>query len=488
MKRVQMFLAGAFIAVGSLYAQSSDAEWQMEVAKLKETIQSDPAQAAEQAEQLIKGKNKKNVELLTAIGEAYLQADKLSEAQMYAALAKKANGKSALASVLEGDIAAKQKNAGLASQKYEEAIYFDSRCTPAYLKYADIYKSANAGLAIEKLNQLKTLEPSNTAIDKKLAEIYYLKNDFSKAADAYSRFAMGPTANEEDLVKYAFALFLNHDFAKSLEVANMGLKKNPRHAAFNRLAMYNNTDLKRFEEALKAADVFFNECDKADYSYLDYMYYGHLLEELKKYDEAVGQYEKAVELDPTKTDLYKNISSVYEQKNDYKKAICAYHKYYSSLEKEKQTPDLQFQLGRLYYGAGTQPDSLTINVEERKQALMSADSVFQVISEAAPDSYLGNFWRARANSALDPETTQGLAKPFYEEVAALLESKNDPHYNSALVECYSYLGYYYLLAIENPTLKAEAKANKEKSKEYWSKILAIDPANATAKRALDGIK
>ena len=28
MKRVQMFLAGAFIAVGSLYAQSSDAEWQ----------------------------------------------------------------------------------------------------------------------------------------------------------------------------------------------------------------------------------------------------------------------------------------------------------------------------------------------------------------------------------------------------------------------------------------------------------------------------
>ena len=209
---------------------------------------------------------------------------------------------------------------------------------------------------------------------------------------------------------------------------------------------------------------------------------------LKKYDDAVVQYEKAVKMDPTKTDLFKNISSAYEQKNDYKKAISAYQKYYASLDKEKQTPDLQFQFGRLYYGAGTQPDSLAITVEERKQALMSADSTFHAIAEAAPDSYLGNFWRARANSALDPETTQGLAKPFYEEVAALLESKNDPHYNSALVECYSYLGYYYLLAIENPALKAEAKANKDKSIEYWSKILAIDPANATAKRALDGIK
>lgn len=171
-----------------------------------------------------------------------------------------------------------------------------------------------------------------------------------------------------------------------------------------------------------------------------------------------------------------------------KKAISAYQKYYASLDKEHQTPDLQFQFGRLYYGAGTQTDSLTINAEERKQALMAADSVFHSIAEAAPDSYLGNFWRARANSALDPETTLGLAKPFYEEVATLLESKNDPHYNSALIECYSYLGYYYLLAIENPALKAEAMANKEKSKEYWSKILAIDSTNATAKRALDGIK
>lgn len=149
MKRVQMFLAGAFIAVGSLCAQSTDAEWQAEVAKLKGTIQTNPAQAAEEAEHLIKGKNKKNVELLVAIGNAYLDADKLPEAQEYATLARKANGKSALASVLEGNIAMKQKNAGLASQKYEEAIYFDPKCTEAYLKYADVYKSANASLAIE---------------------------------------------------------------------------------------------------------------------------------------------------------------------------------------------------------------------------------------------------------------------------------------------------------------------------------------------------
>lgn len=76
---------------------------------MKETIQTNPAQAAEEAEHLIKGKNKKNVELLVAIGNTYLDADKLPEAQEYATLARKANGKSALASVLEGNIAVKQK-------------------------------------------------------------------------------------------------------------------------------------------------------------------------------------------------------------------------------------------------------------------------------------------------------------------------------------------------------------------------------------------
>ena len=35
MKRVQMFLAGAFIAVGSLYAQTPASEWKVGVAKLK---------------------------------------------------------------------------------------------------------------------------------------------------------------------------------------------------------------------------------------------------------------------------------------------------------------------------------------------------------------------------------------------------------------------------------------------------------------------
>mgnify|MGYP002226245591 CR=1 FL=1 len=121
----------------------------------------------------------------------------------------------------------------------------------AYLKYAQAYKSASPSQAIEKLNQLKAIAPDCLEADKELAEVYYATNRFGKAADTYAKFIDTPVATEDDILKYAFALFLNHDFEKSLAVAQKGLQKNARHAAFNRLVMYNNVDLKRYDEAEK---------------------------------------------------------------------------------------------------------------------------------------------------------------------------------------------------------------------------------------------
>ena len=136
-----------------------------------------------------------------------------------------------------------------------------------------------------------------------------------------------------------------------------------------------------------------------------------------------------------------------------------------------------FELGRLYYDEGTSTDSVKVTLEMRQNALIQADTIFAQIAEVAPDNYIGNFWRARTNSARDPETTQGLAKPYYEKVAEMLLAKNDPRYNSQLLECYRYLGYYYMLQTDYPT-----------SKEYWNKILAINPEDAMAKTALKGIE
>lgn len=477
MKRRFALCIGAILLAGTLAAQTPVSEYQAEVDKVKSLIENEPDQASEEVGELLKGKNKKNVELITSIARAYLDAGKLTEAETYLEMARKVDNKAPEVSVLEGDIAFARKDVGKACQLYEQAIYFDSNCKEAYLKYAQAYKSASPAQAIGKLQQLKAIAPDYLEADKVLAEVYYANNHFDKAVEEYAKFIDTPIATEDDILKYAFALFLNHDFEKSLLVARKGLQKNARHAAFNRLAMYNYTDLKRYEEAEKAAIAFFNDSDNADYSYLDYRYYGTLLSALKKYDQAVIEYGKALEKDNTQNDVWREISDTYEQNNDYTQAIIAYQKYYDSLNQGKKTPEVLFRLGRLYYGQGTSADTLAVQPADRKTALQAADSVFTLVAEQAPDSYLGELWRARTNSAMDPETTEGLAKPHYEKVVDVLLAKNEPKYNSVLIECYSYLGYYYLLKSDYPT-----------SKEYWNKILAIDPINATAKKALDGIK
>lgn len=477
MKRLNLFLLGACVAASSLYAQSED--WKAGVAKVKDLIKTNPEMAEEQADDLLKGKNKKNVELVLAIGRAYLDAGQLEQADDYAKLAKKADSKSAIVSVFEGDIAVARKDPGTASQRYEEAIYFDPNCKEAYLKYADIYKAANPSLATGKLEELRAIDPQAVEVDRKLAEIYYSANQFDKAADAYARFAEGDKATENDLVKYSFALFLNHNFEKSLEVANLGLQKNPQHAVFNRLRMYNFIDLKRYDEAKEAANAFFGACKVEDLTYLDYLYHGTLLEALKVYEDAVVSLEKAYDMNKERSEVLNQIASCYESAGKYEEAINAFNKYVETLPEDKRTPDLVFQLGRMYYGEGTTTDSINYTPEMKTAALHKADSTFGKLAELVPDNYLGNFWRARTNSALDPETTAGLAKPYYEQVATLLadKAKEDSRYNRYLIECYRYLGYYYLVA-----------EKYEESKEYWNKILAIDPEDAIATKALGGIK
>ena len=63
-----------------------------------------PEEAAQQFHELLKGKNKKNVSLLVAVGNAYLSHNSLDEAQTYADKALKTEPRSAEACVLAGDI------------------------------------------------------------------------------------------------------------------------------------------------------------------------------------------------------------------------------------------------------------------------------------------------------------------------------------------------------------------------------------------------
>jgi tetratricopeptide (TPR) repeat protein len=437
-------------------------------------IKTDPKAADTEIQNVLKLRtSKKNPDFFIAAANAYLAAGLIDQAIVYQEDAKNIKTKYAPLAVLAGDIELAKKSVGNACSNYELAILYDDKCKEAYVKYARAYKNVNTSLAIEKLNQLKLKEPTFLLADRELADIYYMNNEFDKAAELYDNYLKSGNSNSDDLVKYALTLFFNHEFAKSLEIANNGHLKAPRNPAFNRLALYDNTDLKQFDDAIKSADLLFNQSDNPDYNYLDYRYYGQALRETKKFDLAIVQFKKAIEMDSTKIDLWKDISDMYNDNGDYKNAIANYLTYMNLLTEDKKTVDTSYNLGRLYYSLGNSDKD---SADVKKSALLKADSVFAKVITLDPTNYRGYVWRARSNFSLDPETLQGLAKPFYEQTLPIVEAKADPKYNPVILECCRYLGYYYYL-----------KKDFTQSKMYWNKILALDPTNDMAIKAIDGI-
>ena len=319
---------------GMVSAQT-ESDWKAGVSQVKEMIKSNPEGAWDLTEDLIKGKNKKNVDLILALTQVYLEAEKTEETTELIEKAKKADKKDPRISLMEGDIALAKKDVGTACQMYEQAIYFDPNCYEAYLKYARAYKSASPTMAVDKLNQLKQVAgvPQDILLqaDKALAEVHYSNNKFAEAAKAYESFIHTDIATENDILSYAFALFMAHDFEASYEIASKGLQQNAESTGFNRLAMYNLIDLKRYDEAKGIADVFFNQLKDVNYSGLDYRYYGALLNATKDYAGAITQFEKAYELDTTAVELLQQISEAYNNNGNYDKGIETYKKYCDAL-------------------------------------------------------------------------------------------------------------------------------------------------------------
>lgn len=437
-------------------------------------IKSNPKEADLDIQNVLKQqKNKKNQDYYIAAAYAYLKNELPDQAIVYQDKARSIKIKYSALAVLSGDIQFAKKDIGLACSNYELAISYDENCKEAYIKYARAYKNVNTPLAIDMLNRLKQKEPSFLLADKELADIYYANNHFDKAAPLYESYLKSGNSNVQDFTKYAMTLFLNEDFVKSLEITKLGLEKLPRNPAFNRLAMYNNVALQKYDEAIRYADLFFNKTDNPDISYYDYTYYGQALRSTKQYDLAIEQFKKALKLDSTQVGFWKDISDMYAEKPDYENAISSYLIYMKSLSKENKTADVIVNLGKMYYNFG----SATTTPDKLKQiSLLKADSAFAQVAVLEPTSYRGYVWRARTNFALDPESTIGLAKPFYEQTLTIVESKADVRYNPVIQECSRYLGYYYFL-----------KKDYTQSKFYWNKILSIEPTNDLAIKAIDGI-
>ncbi|MBR5532088.1 MAG: hypothetical protein IKU59_02110 [Bacteroidales bacterium] len=409
----------------------------------------------------------------TNIARAYFEAG-LPQYKKYLEAASRANSEYAPLYVLQGDIALKNGETGLAAGEYENAIYYDKNCVEAYVKYAKMHYPINPKFAISKLEALLNLNQASAIAQREYAEALFNAGRFTQAVKAYATYMSNPNHFASDRARHAALMFFDKKYEESLTIIEEALKDNPDDILLNRFAMYNNNALENYEQAANHGAKYMNEEANADLlTAQDYSVYGNALKKVNRPEEYVALLEKAVAKNPEDAALVKDLSDAYKAADQMVKSADAMAKYMELAGDEVKTMDF-FNLGRAYYSAA-QADTV---VDSKNELFKKADAAFAVVAERAPEDYRGNIWRARAHSGMDPETELGLAKPFYEKVVEMLEANGNK--GKDIIEAYQYLGYYSYLKeyAENPQ---GAKYNE--TRKWWGKILEINP-NHSIKEAM----
>lgn len=448
-----------------------------QIGLLRLKIQKEPEVAAEGFKQIQK-KNKKKPEVAIEIGRAYLDNKQSEAASDYQALAYERDNQYAPAHILWADICNFLGDGGVAATYYEQAIMADPDSYEAYVKYSRVISYVNFDAAVERLNELKAKDPSLSLADKELSEIYYKRNKFTEAAQAYSDYIKAGNYMQSDLKQYAVTLLFAGRHQESLDIANKGLSQDPTDPAFCRMAMYNLIDLKRYDEAKVAADNFFKKSKNPEFTYYDYVYEARLFEAEEDFLSAAASYLKAIECDSTQKNLYQMASQAYESAGDKVKAVEAYELFINEAKDAKNADNLM-ELGKRYYGVGSDKDTL-IAADVKTSMLEKASITFGEVSKLEPDNYRSYYWKGHAESSLDPEAERTVALDNYKKAYEIAKSKEDERYNPVMITCLNYLAVYYYKQYE----AKKDEADKAKCLEYAEEVLILDPMNSLATQLL----
>lgn len=429
---------------------------------------------------------KKDATLQVAIARAYLHEKDVAKAMEHVNRAKELDGKSGLPYLVEGDILAMEGKMGDACAKYETAVYFSPDCLGAYLKQAQLYMSTNRALSLEKLNKVCEISPDFCGAYCSLGELNEMAGNSKAAAENYTKFIRSGYYDTENLLRYAGILYFDKQYSEMLPVLEQVLKERPDNLVAKRLYAYCLAKREDGAKCLEAIRHFIESTPEEHQIYQDFLCYAEQLMANKNYNDAVVYYGKAMQADVKHQELNKEIADIFVKTNQLDSAVV-YYNHYIDFVQEPSAEDL-LKLGKCYYNMACKD---TVMVEQKAE-LVKADSLFAALSEKVPGSYVGYFWRARVNSMLDPETMQGLAKPYYEKVVEIGLTNVD-RYKRELIESYKYLGYYHYVIADAITTKNNgnpdpAKGEYTEAKEFFSKVLTLDAKDEIALQALESIK
>lgn len=194
-----------------------------------------------------------------------------------------------------------------------------------------------------------------------------------------------------------------------------------------------------------------------------------MLQELGNDSLAVMQFEKAVEVNPDKAELLKDLSSAYNKAKNYQKSAEAYQQFVD--KGDYVTNDLYVLAGRYMTLAATSP----VGSDQKKNAVDNAIKYIDIVLEKVPDDYRILQRKARILVTKNDNEPALEVVETYKGVVDMLDKdpQNKTTHADAYKEAYNNIGNYYLSQKDNATAKV-----------YFEKFLEIDPGNEALREFL----
>lgn len=447
------------------------------------------AEAKAKFDLVAKDVKKKDVEEYIYIANAYMNSTKPDYKNAIAVLskAKLANPESADVLLALGDAFYGDKNQNEAYTAYRDAFQKDNRLLRAKMQLGVLLKNArNFPEAKKTYDEVIALNSSYGPVYRELAETYYLwantdgKNYASHiktALDYYEKYLTLTDYSLDSRMRHADFLILAKDY-KALEVEANKMKQldkvNPRILRYLGYSAYENGNTDAAITAL--TDFTTNPANKViakDYYFLGLAKAKKAVNadgtiDAVKFDQALAEVKKAVELDPTIADELNAVGKVYFGNKQYSESAKIFEIAITNPKSKNFLED------NIYYGLNVYTENRGKTADKLdKVSLEKADKALDAVIAASPEYTESYVYKARINNTLEKED---VVVANYQKFIDLVMAKTpeDQKTNQGkIIEAYNNMAAIF------------ANTDKAKAKELFNKTLALDPAN---KYATDSVK
>jgi tetratricopeptide (TPR) repeat protein len=417
----------------------------------------------------------KDEDVFLIAGDIYILVTDGSKAIANYNRAQDADPQSPTANMKIGNIYVKGRALQAAIPYYEQAIQLNANYAPAYRELGQLYLSAQRyDQSRENFKKYLDLTAGNIPAKTRYVNALFYAKDYDgvitnvedifkvdksrtymNRVAAYSCYEKNPPDYDKAL-SYMETLFKTVAPERIIKkdyyyMARILLKKNQNYPKMveelNGLKSQLDKEKSKYTIAPNAAEKAKVKANIDDLTTKISTLESSVAKADSEIDRAFEEYAKVLSLNPDDKSVLNEIATNYYNYRRYEGAAKTWTKL---LDPTKDNTEDLMRIGRAYYTG---------------ENFKTADSIFTLVESKSPNYIPAYLFIARTYSKMDPDLKLGIAKPKFEKLIDIAKSdslKNE----SEMIEAFGYLSYFFMMS-----------SDFTRSKDYYNRMINLDPNN-----------